>query len=168
MPPISRLPSHSENGALNVVVECPRGAAVKLKYDDKLEAFTIVRCLPLGLTFPYDWGFIPGTLAADGDPLDALVIHDSATYPGVVLPCRAIGLVEVIQESPTGKGIHNDRIIARPLWEDRMADIAHVKQMPAGLREEIEQSFSEHGLLHQQKAEDQGLVGTAPGRGVDP
>ena len=141
MPSLGRLPAHSENGALNVVVECPRGSAVKLKYDDKLEALTIARALPLGLTYPFDWGFIPSTLAADGDPLDALVIHDTATYPGVVLPCRAIGVVEVVQQGRGGKRIRNDRIIARPLWHDRMGEFERVQQIPARLRQEIEQFF---------------------------
>jgi inorganic pyrophosphatase len=135
------LPVYDDKGVLNIVVECPRGAAVKLKYDNKLEAFTISRELPLGLTYPFDWGFIPSTLAADGDPLDALVIHDTATYPGVVLPCRAIGVVEVIQQGRAGKRIRNDRIIARPLWHDRMGEFERMQQIPARLRREIAQFF---------------------------
>ncbi|WP_246774062.1 inorganic diphosphatase [Bradyrhizobium diazoefficiens] len=51
-----------------------------------------------GLTYPYDWGFIPSTQAEDGDPLDVLIIHVSQTYPGVVLRCRPIGILEILQK----------------------------------------------------------------------
>ena len=55
-----------------------------------------------GLTYPYDWGFIPSTEAEDGDPLDVLVIHDAQTYPGVVLRCRPVGILEV-EQSPKAR-----------------------------------------------------------------
>ena len=55
--------------------------------------------LMAGLAYPYDWGFIPSTEAEDGDPLDVLVIHDAQTYPGVVLRCKPIGILEVEQAS---------------------------------------------------------------------
>jgi inorganic pyrophosphatase len=76
------------------VVECPRGSAVKLKYEPRLGAFTVSRALPLGLTI-LSTGFIPGTLAADGDPLDALALHDVGAYPysmtkGAYMPLRAL------------------------------------------------------------------------------
>jgi inorganic pyrophosphatase len=50
-----------------------------------------------GLAYPYDWGFIPSTKAEDGDPLDVLVILDAQTYPGVVLRCKSIEILEVEQ-----------------------------------------------------------------------
>jgi inorganic pyrophosphatase len=72
-----------------MIVETPRGSSVKLAYEPGVKAFTVTRALALGITYPFDWGFLPRTIAEDGDPLDALAVHDSATYPGVILPCRA-------------------------------------------------------------------------------
>ena len=89
-------------GELRMIVETPRGSAVKLKYDLKLKIFTVSKSLPLGLTYPFDWGFIPGTQGEDGDPLDALAIHDASTYPGVMLPCRLLGMIARKQKSENG------------------------------------------------------------------
>ncbi|HEY5677557.1 MAG TPA: inorganic diphosphatase, partial [Myxococcales bacterium] len=96
---LHRLPPRDGDGAVRVVVEAPRGCGVKLKYDPRLGAFEYGRVLPLGLTYPYDWGFVPGTRADDGDPLDALVLGDVPSYPGVVIPSRPIGVVQVDQKN---------------------------------------------------------------------
>ena len=90
------------SGELRMIVETPQGSAVKLKYDLKLKIFTVSKSLPLGLTYPFDWGFIPGTQGEDGDPLDALAIHDASTYPGVMLPCRLLGMIDLKQKSENG------------------------------------------------------------------
>ena len=79
-----RLPLRRSRSVFNVVVETPRGSPVKLEYDTKHKVFAYGHPLMLGLAYPYDWGFFPRTQAQDGDPLDALVLHESATYPGVV------------------------------------------------------------------------------------
>ncbi len=70
---LHKLPARDDEGDVRVVVEAPRGSGLKLKYEPSLGAFEHGRMLPLGLTYPYDWGFVPGTKAEDGDPLDALV-----------------------------------------------------------------------------------------------
>jgi inorganic pyrophosphatase len=104
------------------VVEAPKGSLVKLKYDIELGVFTVSRGLPLGMSYPFDWGFVPSTRAPDGDPLDVLVVHEAATYPGALLPCRPLGIVEMEQDDKDGRRERNDRVIVIPSWHDRLGD----------------------------------------------
>ncbi len=113
---LESLPALGAEGAVHVVVETPRGSSSKFRYDTELAAITLSRPLPAGMTYPADWGFVPSTLAADGDPLDALVIWEGTSYPGVVLQCRLIGALEVEQANAvTRVRERNDRLIAVPL-----------------------------------------------------
>src|SRR5438309_10832604 len=102
MPDLLKLPVRNKDGDVLVVVETPRGSAAKLEFDPELQVFTLSKGLILGLTYPYDWGFIPSTEGEDGDPVDVLVMHDAATAPGLVLKCKVIGVLEVVQ-SEKGK-----------------------------------------------------------------
>ena len=99
MPNFFNLPAFAEDGAVNVVVETPRGSRAKFAFDPKLETFTLTKSLLVGLTYPHDWGFVPSTTAEDGDPLDVMVIHDAATFPGLVLACRIIGILQILQKN---------------------------------------------------------------------
>jgi inorganic pyrophosphatase len=81
MPNLLKLPTWAGDGAIHIVVETPRGARAKLTYDPVLKTFVLSKSLMLGLSYPYDWGFIPSTRADDGNPLDALVNHDAANLP---------------------------------------------------------------------------------------
>jgi inorganic pyrophosphatase len=80
-----KLPTFNDDGEIHVVVETPRGSRAKLDYDPKLKTFTLSKSLLAGLTYPYDWGFLPRTKAEDGDPLDVMVLHDAATLTGADL-----------------------------------------------------------------------------------
>lgn len=79
---LSAIPAFASDDVFHVVVEVPRGSTLKLKYAPKWEAMSISRPLPLGLSYPFDWGFVPSTQAPDGDPLDAMLLWDVASYPG--------------------------------------------------------------------------------------
>ncbi|HET9551951.1 MAG TPA: inorganic diphosphatase [Anaeromyxobacteraceae bacterium] len=137
---LRRLPARDGDGSINVVVESPRGATVKLKYEPSLGAMTVARALPLGLAYPYDWGFVPGTCAADGDPLDALIVWDAASFPGTVVRCRAVGVVLLEQDRKGGGGrIRNDRLILLPVKYDRGAPVHDLCDLPERLRDEIAQ-----------------------------
>ena len=138
---LSNLPTYADDGSVSAVVEAPKGSGVKFKYDEKLRAFTVTRALPLGLTYPFDWGFVPSTRASDGDPLDVLILHDGTTYPGVVLPCQPLGVVEMDQEDEKGQRERNDRVIVIPSWHDRLGEFERASDLPARLRKEIEQFF---------------------------
>src|SRR5688500_2481633 len=96
------LPPFVRGTSFRVVVESPRGSSAKLKFDSADQVMTLSRPLTLGLIYPFDWGFIPGTRMADGDPLDAMLLWDTPTFPGVVVPCRAVGLVKVDQRRAGG------------------------------------------------------------------
>jgi inorganic pyrophosphatase len=140
--PLDALPARSESGDVHVVVEAPRGSAVKLKYEPALGAITLGRPLPLGVHYPFDWGFVPSTLAPDGDPLDAMVLHDVPSHPGIVIPCAVIGVVEVSQRKDSGRGRErNDRILAVPALAPRFEELRDARKLPARTRREIEQFF---------------------------
>src|ERR1700760_2323705 len=114
MPNFLKLPTWADDDLVHAVVETPRGSRAKLKFDDKLRVFTLSKPLLVGLTYPYDWGFIPSTKAEDGDPTDVMIMHDAATYPGLMLKCRPIGVLEIMQSSKGGKAERNDRIFLVP------------------------------------------------------
>ncbi|TPN35580.1 inorganic pyrophosphatase [Mesorhizobium sp. B2-3-3] len=135
-----KLPTKTRN-LFRVVIETPRGAAAKLAYEPKTGVFQSSRPLPVGNTYPYDWGFVPSTLGDDGDPLDGMVIHQAATAPGVVIRCDLLGALRVRQKDPHGTVFRNDRYIFCPRKEDALDEPIAVDHVPQDLREEIEQFF---------------------------
>jgi inorganic pyrophosphatase len=127
-------------GIIHVVIESPRGATAKIKYDSGLGAFTLSRPLPLGLWYPHDWGFVPGTVAEDGDPLDALLLSDGTTFPGLVVRARPLGVIQLEQDAKTGGRERNDRLIA---VADNAPRIGYrtAGDLPERVRQELEQFF---------------------------
>jgi inorganic pyrophosphatase len=151
---VLELPTRKD-GAFHVVVESPRGGRAKLKYDPELGAFTLSRPLVNGLAYPYDWGFIPSTCAPDGDPLDAMVLLDVPTYPGVVLACRALAVVKVSQKGKKGRGRErNDRVLAVSVDDRRPPRTLSARQ-----KKELEAFFLSAVLLEDKEARIEGWGG---------
>ena len=101
------------DGLVVIVVETPSGSGNKLKFDDELGVYRLDRVLPAGMTFPFDFGFIPETVAEDGDPLDAIVLLDSPVHPGCVVLARLIGILEAEQRDKGRRTWErNDRLVA--------------------------------------------------------
>ena len=139
---LAAIPAFVSGDVFRVVVEAPRGSNLKLKYDPEWETMTISRPLPFGVAFPFDWGFVPSTENADGDPVDALVFWDVASYPGVVLECRAIGVLQVEQNRvnhDASERVRNDRIVSIPVEARREHDVNDVDALPPRVRQELEQ-----------------------------
>ena len=138
---LAGIPGLLDRDTFYVIVESPRGSGVKLKYEPQWEAMSVSRPLPSGVVFPFDWGFIPSTQASDGDPLDAMLIWDVASYPGVVLECRAIAVLQIDQNRTNhdrSSRIRNDRIMAIPLASRREGHIENLDDLPLRQRQELE------------------------------
>ena len=97
---------------VEVIVETPKGCQFKYKYDQKKEWFTLHKALPVGLIFPYDFGFIPGTKGDDDDPLDVLIFSEFSFIQGSMIECNVIGSMKA--EQTDEETIRNDRIFVYP------------------------------------------------------
>src|SRR5689334_14053205 len=138
MTSLIKLPTWADDEHVFAIIETPRGSTCKLDFDPELGVFALAKPLMAGLSYPYDWGFIPSTKAEDGNPLDILVIHDAQTYPGVVLRCRPIGVLEVLQTSK-GKEERNDRVFAAPDRSILEGDLDDIRDIPKHSRESLEE-----------------------------
>jgi inorganic pyrophosphatase len=155
----AKLPTWADEDHVYAVVETPRGSRAKLEFDRKLGVFTLSKPLLAGLTYPYDWGFIPSTKAEDGDPLDVLIVHDAATYPGLVLKCKPIGVLDVIQ-SDKGKE-RNDRVFVVPDRSPFEGDLQDIRHLPRRAIDELEKFFAATDALESKKLNFQGWHGPA-------
>ena len=109
-------------------------------------------------TYPHDWGFLPSTKAADGDPLDIMVIHDAATFPGIVLTCRIIGVLQIEQKSK-GKAERNDRLFAVPRRSHSEQGLRDVRDLSKPIQQELEKFFIATDELEDKKLEIIGWKG---------
>jgi len=150
MTDLRKLPTWADKHHVYTVVETPRGSRAKLEFDGKLGTFTLSKPLLAGLTYPYDWGFIPSTKADDGDPIDVLIIHDAATYTGLVLRCKPIGVLEILQKKK-GKEERNDRIFVVPDRSPFEADLTDIRQLPKRAVKELERFFEATDALEQKQ-----------------
>ena len=158
MPNFINLPPYTDDGDVHVVVETPRGSRAKFAYDTQLETFIFSKSLLTGLTYPHDWGFVPSTKADDGDPLDIMVIHDATTFPGIVLTCRIIGVLQIEQKSK-GKVERNDRLFAVPRRSHSEQGLRDVRNLSKAIRLELEKFFIATDELEDKKLEIIGWKG---------
>lgn len=132
---------------IEVVIETPKGSHNKLKWDPERGAFRLSHVLPIGMTFPFDFGFVPGTVAGDGDPLDVLVLMDSPCPTGCLVDVRLIGILEVEQRERSGEVVRNDRLIGVAKASTTHATTHEVRDLPPAVVEEIEAFFAQYDRL---------------------
>jgi len=130
----------SRRPLLDVVIETPAGSRNKFTYDEGVGAFRLHKILPVGFEFPFDFGFVPGTLAEDGDPLDVLIIGDEPTFTGCVMSVRLLGVL-VAEQTEKDKTIRNDRLIATPESPKIPPRARTLHDLPRRMLEQIEHFF---------------------------
>src|SRR5437764_10781171 len=138
---LKRLPPFdSKSGTLNIVIDTPKGCRSKFAYDMKRKAYVLKSILPQGALFPFDFGSIPGTVADDGDPLDALVLMDEPAFCGCLIESRVVGVIEA-EQSEDGKTERNDRLIAVAAKSRTHAEVKTLSDVSPALLKEIEHFF---------------------------
>ena len=134
------LPPLDGDGMIQVIIETPKGSRNKYSFDPELRVFSLKKVLPAGMAFPYDFGFVPSTKAEDGDPTDVLVLMDEPAFPGCMLKCRIIGIMEG-EQGKKKNGERNDRIIAVEDANHSYAHVRHVKELGKKFCKELEEFF---------------------------
>jgi inorganic pyrophosphatase len=122
------------------VVEAPKGRRTKFKYSPEYEGFELSSVLPEGLAYPYDFGFIPSTLADDGDPVDVMILMDEPAHVGCIVNTRIIGIIEA-EQTEDGKRKANHRLIGVAVGSYAHRELHSIEEIPKSLLEQVEAFF---------------------------
>ncbi|HIP74260.1 MAG TPA: inorganic diphosphatase [Euryarchaeota archaeon] len=148
-------PGENVPDVVNVFIEIPKGCRNKYEYDKEYGIIRLDRVLYSPFHYPFDYGFIPGTYCEDGDPLDALVIMDEPTYPGVLVEAVPIGLLEMIDS-----GERDEKILCVPAKDPRYKEVKDIKDVPEHILKEISHFFEHYKDLQGKKTEIIGWKGS--------
>jgi inorganic pyrophosphatase len=121
---------------LTCIVEIPKGSRNKYEYDAELGGIKLDRFVSASVVYPTDYGFVPETLAPDGDPVDVLVCVSEPTFPGCIVPSKVVGLFKMADE----KG-PDDHVVCVPIKDPGWNFIEDVDGLPKLLRAEISHYF---------------------------
>lgn len=143
---LSRIPAQPKPGLINVLIEIIAGSKNKYEFDKDMQAFALDRVLYSSVQYPYDYGFVPNTLADDGDPLDGMVIMDQPTFPGCVIAARPIGMLEMIDG-----GDRDEKILCVPDKDPRYANVKSLKDIQQHRLDEIAEFFQSYKNLEKKE-----------------
>jgi inorganic pyrophosphatase len=148
-------PLKSKDGTLQVIIETPKGSRNKYAYDTEQRIFSLRKVLPAGMAFPYDFGFLPKTLAPDGDAIDVLLLMDEPAFPGCAVKSRLVGVIEG-EQIDGKKAIRNDRLVAIAEANHMYANIKRLKDLPEKTLRELQDFFVNY---HRQEGKEYKLLG---------
>ena len=134
---------------IEVIIEIPKGSRNKYEADHDTGDLWLDRMLFTATMYPTDYGFFPGTLGEDGDPLDAMVLLDEPTFPGCHIRARLIGVFWMSDE----KG-PDAKVLTVPSTDPRWADIAEIEDLPSHVLDEIAHFFDVYKALEPDKGTD--------------
>ena len=132
---------------LNVVIETPKDQPNKLKYDATAGTMRLSKVLPVGMVFPFDFGFVPSTQGADGDPLDVLVLMDAPAPPGCLVEARLIGVLRCTQREARRKSVTNDRFLAVAKEASTYRHIRDIRDLSGPTLDQIEAFFVQYNAV---------------------
>lgn len=122
------------------IIETPKGCRNKFDYDPESNLFMLGGLLPEGMMFPFDFGFIPSTLAEDGDPLDILVLMDAPAHVGCLIEVRIIGIITA-EQTEDGKTEANDRLLGVAIHSYDHQDLESIEDVSQTLLDQLEAFF---------------------------
>jgi inorganic pyrophosphatase len=139
--PSKRSAPKDDPDPITVIVETPRGSRNKYKLDEETGRMKLSKVMPVGMVFPYDFGFIPETEGEDGDPLDVLILSDAPSFSGCQVDCRLIGTIQARQREKNGKEMRNDRIVAVAQASVHFASIKELAELEPLVMEQLDEFF---------------------------
>ena len=145
-----------DRDSVEVFIEIPQGSRNKYEYDKVRRVFVLDRVLYSSVHYPTDYGFVPDTLADDGDPLDALVIVQEPTSPGCVVPARPIGMLDMHDDKGT-----DEKVLAVPLGDPRFEGVNTLQDISPHWLREIENFFLTYKTLEDRLTEVRGWCDVA-------
>ena len=139
---LSRLPPSPSPGLVNLVVEIPAGSRNKYEYSASAGVMLLDRVMHSSLRYPFDYGFIPNTLAEDGSPLDAMVVMAEPTFAGCLIRARPIGLLDLHD-----RGAYDGKILCVPEADASQARINSIRQIASSQLEDVAEFFRTYRSL---------------------
>lgn len=121
----------------DVTIEIPKGTKNKYEMDHNTGRIRLDRTLFTSTQYPYDYGFVEGTLGEDGDPLDALVLVPEPTFPGCLIECRAVAMFRMKDEMGG-----DDKVLCVPVADHRRDSLVEIDDLPEMMLLEIEHFFT--------------------------
>ena len=133
-----------QQGEVNVFIEIPQGVSVKYELDKDSGFIFVDRFLFTEMEYPFNYGFVPNTLAGDGDPIDVLVLSSKPVTPGIVIPSRVIGMLAMDDEAG-----EDTKVIAVPMpkVDNKYKDTNDVSELPSEIKEQIKYFFENYKKL---------------------
>jgi inorganic pyrophosphatase len=148
MSDLLRLPHHVDGDALTcrAIVETEKGNRSKFDYDPETGLFELAGVLPAGMAFPLAFGFIPGTKADDGDPIDILILADETLPIGCLVSVRLLGVIEA-EQSEGPRTVRNDRLVGKVAQSRQYADVQALDRLGSAFVDELSGFFETYNGL---------------------
>jgi inorganic pyrophosphatase len=130
----------TKKGTCRAIIETPKGSRNKFDYDPDSNLFMLGGLLPEGMMFPFDFGFVPSTLAQDGDPVDIMVLMDTPAHVGCLIEVRIIGVIEA-KQIEDGTTERNDRLLGVTIHSYDHQDLETIDDVSKTLLDQVEAFF---------------------------